>query len=175
MYFYQTRFFSWKFVSSFLLWHLCIAINCHKVKHQHQMVAESKMSKSSSRRLRVPKLSLWRKKKGKPEDSAKAEDFHDDCSSCTFEDPATINAGQAPKTGSDGSEDMNSMNAMMARLEAIAMQQRLQGMSHPDVLFSLKHLARAHRRRGEINQSLLIEEMIHSQEMIQSQEHLASL
>ena len=54
------------------------------------------------------------------------------------------------------------MKPMMARLDALQMQQKIQGMNHPDVLFALKHLARAHRRRGELEQAKLVEEMLHA-------------
>ena len=57
-------------------------------------------------------------------------------------------------------EDM--LKPMWARLDALQMQQELQGMDHPDVIFSLRHLGRAHRRRGELQQAKLVEEMIHA-------------
>jgi hypothetical protein len=60
----------------------------------------------------------------------------------------------------DAEERSRGMELMMARLEALQIQQKLYGMNHPDVLFSLKHLGRAHTRRGEFQQARLIEEMV---------------
>ena len=37
-------------------------------------------------------------------------------------------------------EETNRMQPMMARLDALQIQQELYGMNHPDVIFSLKHL-----------------------------------
>jgi hypothetical protein len=56
--------------------------------------------------------------------------------------------------------EMGRIQPMMARLDALQIQQQMQGMNHPDVLFALKHLARAHRRRGETQQAQLVEEML---------------
>jgi hypothetical protein len=56
--------------------------------------------------------------------------------------------------------EMGRIQPMMARLDALQIQQQLQGRNHPDVLFALKHLARAHHRRGETQQAQLVEEML---------------
>lgn len=64
---------------------------------------------------------------------------------------------------------------MMARLNALRIQQQLQGINHPDVLFALRHLARAHRRRGEAELADLLDEIIRGLEIVQSQENLACL
>jgi hypothetical protein len=60
----------------------------------------------------------------------------------------------------DAEERSRSKKTMMARLDALQIQQELYGMDHPDVTFSLKHLGRAHTRRGEFQQARLIEEMV---------------
>lgn len=78
-----------------------------------------------------------------PEESPEEEEHHDDL--------------EYSQRG-----DSSRMRPMMARLDALQMQQKIQGMNHPDVLFSLRHLARAHRRRGEIEQARLVEEMLHA-------------
>ena len=57
-------------------------------------------------------------------------------------------------------EETSRMQPMTARLDAIQIQQELYGMNHPDVIFSLKHLGRAHTRRGEFQQARVIEEML---------------
>jgi hypothetical protein len=57
-------------------------------------------------------------------------------------------------------EERSRIKLMLARLDALQIQQELYGMNHPDVLFSLKHLGRAHTRRGEFQQARLIEEMV---------------
>lgn len=62
-------------------------------------------------------------------------------------------------------EETNRMQPMMARLDALQIQQELYGMNHPDVIFSLKHLGRAHRRRGEFQQARLIEEMVRTDQL----------
>jgi ribosomal 50S subunit-associated protein YjgA (DUF615 family) len=56
--------------------------------------------------------------------------------------------------------EMGRIQPMMARLDALQIQQQMQGMNHPDVLFAMKHLARAHHRRGETQQAQLVEEML---------------
>jgi hypothetical protein len=86
----------------------------------------------------------------------------------------TMQATHAPKI-QEAEEATNCMCPIMARLDALQIQQQLQGMNHPDVLFALRHLARAHRRRGEIELSDRIEEMIHCQEIGQGQENLFSI
>jgi hypothetical protein len=86
----------------------------------------------------------------------------------------TMHATHAPKT-QQAEEGANCICPIMARLDALQMQQQLQGMNHPDVLFAWRHLARAHRRRGEIELSDRIEEMIHFQEIGLGQEDLFSL
>lgn len=60
----------------------------------------------------------------------------------------------------DAVDDRNKIRPMMARLDALQIQQQLQGMNHPDVLFALKHLGRAHRRRGEMEQAQLVDAML---------------
>jgi hypothetical protein len=57
--------------------------------------------------------------------------------------------------------ERNRIKPMMTRLDALQIQQKIQGMNHPDVRFALKHLARAHRRRGEYEQAKLVEDMLH--------------
>jgi hypothetical protein len=57
-------------------------------------------------------------------------------------------------------EERSRMQPIMARLDALQIQQELYGMNHPDVLFSLKHLGRAHMRREEFQQARLVEEMV---------------
>ena len=65
--------------------------------------------------------------------------------------------------GNDGqnfSEEFDRQGPMTTRLQALQVQQQLQGVDHPDVLFSLKGLSKAHMRRGEYHQAKLVEEMI---------------
>ena len=53
------------------------------------------------------------------------------------------------------------MTPMLARLQAVEAMQELYGdTNHPDVLFSLKHLGNAHRRRGELQQAQLVDERV---------------
>lgn len=58
------------------------------------------------------------------------------------------------------SDEVDHMRPMMTRLQALQVQQELQGMDHPDVLFSLKGISKAHVRRGEYLQAQLVEEII---------------
>jgi hypothetical protein len=83
----------------------------------------------------------------------------DTLNSSSQEDPVMIDAMETRLSSSAESQGTD-LNPMMARLDALQTQQQLQGMNHPDVLFALRHMARAHRRRGEIKLSLLIEQMI---------------
>mmetsp|Transcript_98128 Transcript_98128/g.147167 ORF Transcript_98128/g.147167 Transcript_98128/m.147167 type:complete len:104 (-) Transcript_98128:78-389(-) len=69
---------------------------------------------------------------------------------------------EAPELSNLDDSERSAIKPMMARLDALQIQQKIQGMNHPDVLFALKHLARAHRRRGEIEQAKLVEEMLHA-------------
>lgn len=65
--------------------------------------------------------------------------------------------------GHDGqpvSEEFDRQGLMMTRLQALQVQQELQGVDHPDVIFSLKGLSKAHMRRGEYHQAKLVEDMI---------------
>ncbi|CAJ1966887.1 unnamed protein product [Cylindrotheca closterium] len=62
-----------------------------------------------------------------------------------------------------------------ARMSALKQLQQIEGNSHPDVLFAMKYLARAHRRNGDVVVSEQMEEIIHSQHIIQSQRSLVSL
>lgn len=52
------------------------------------------------------------------------------------------------------------LKPMVTRLEALQIQQELQGMDHPDVIFALRGLSKAHLRRGEFREAQLVEEMI---------------
>jgi hypothetical protein len=69
------------------------------------------------------------------------------------EDAAT----PAEEMDADG---LNRIKPMMARLDALQIQQQMQGMNHPDVLFALKHHGRAHRRRGDLQEARLLGEML---------------
>jgi hypothetical protein len=82
---------------------------------------------------------------GTPEKGAHPEDTEDTPELCILDD-----------------SEISYIKPMMARLDALQIQQSIQGMNHPDVLFTLKHLARAHRRRGELEQAKLVEEMLHA-------------
>ena len=62
-----------------------------------------------------------------------------------------------------------------ARMSALKQLQQIEGNSHPDVLFAMKYLARAHRRNGDVVISQQMEEIIHTQHIIQSQRSLVSL
>jgi hypothetical protein len=65
--------------------------------------------------------------------------------------------------GSDGqtvSEEFDRPGPMRTRRQALQVQQQLQGVDHPDVLFSLKGLSKVYMRRGEYLQAMLVEEMI---------------
>lgn len=63
-------------------------------------------------------------------------------------------------TSIHSSDEVERLRPMTTRLQALQIQQKLQGMDHPDVLFSLRGLSRAHIRRGELQQAQLVEEMI---------------
>ena len=75
--------------------------------------------------------------------------------------------------GEPVSEDTARIKPLMARLDALQIQQQMQGMNHPDVLFALKHLAQAHRRHGEFQQAQLVEEMLRDTHHTQ-EEHISS-
>lgn len=62
--------------------------------------------------------------------------------------------------GQNLSEEFGRPTSMMTRLQALQVQQQLQGVDHPDVIFSLKGLSKAHMRRGEYHQAKLVDEMI---------------
>jgi len=95
------------------------------------------------------------------------------CSSDTLASPTLVDSSSMDASMETSNGEWS--NQVEARLDALQILQQLQGMNHPDVLFAVRHLARAHRRRGDIELSLLIEEMVQSQQMIQSQETLACL
>jgi hypothetical protein len=71
--------------------------------------------------------------------------------------------------GETVSKETNRIKPMMARLDALQIQQQMQGMNHPDVLFALKYLAQAHRRRGEFQHAHLVEEMLRERHGIQEE------
>jgi len=76
-------------------------------------------------------------------------------------DPST--ALKKPATQTAGGELLSSvehLRPMMARLEALQIQQELLGMDHPDVIFALRGIGKAHMRRGEFQEAQLVDEMI---------------
>lgn len=71
--------------------------------------------------------------------------------------------------------ETKSESVIAARMDAVKQLQGIEGNSHPDVLFAMKYLARAHRRNGDLLVSQQMEEIIHTQNFIQSHRALVSL
>jgi len=137
-------------------------------KPSKQPTIEKMKVESQPKTLRL-RMSRFFTKGNKNHNASPAKD------DCTV-DTLNLSARSHDSIGSVRSEnETRSESLTTARMSALKQLQEIEGNSHPDVLFAMKYLARAHRRNGDVVVSQQMEEIIHTQHIIQSQRSLVYL